>query len=204
MSKEKTKKESILEFKPHSILDKIDSKFFIEIDDLTHQAYIKSGNYYENYYALSSYYQPKSILEIGVRYGYSLGSMISASESIERVTGIDNDEYIFGALDKAKENIKKYINSNVELNFSLQDSHEIENLEYHDIIHIDGDHSYEGKLNDLKLTINSCGIVIIDDYLEFSDVNKSTNDFISYNKDLIKNTYVLDNHTRGTMIIEYK
>ena len=197
-------KEKVLNLTPQSILDKIDSNFFIEIDEKQHQSYIKSGNYYENYYALSSYYQPKSILEIGVRYGYSLGSMISASKVIEKITGIDNDEYIFGALDKAKENIKKYINSNVELNFSLQNSHDIEKLEYHDIIHIDGDHSYDGKLKDLKLTIGACKIVIIDDYLEFGDVNKSTNDFISYNKDLIENTYVLDNHPRGTMIIEYK
>ena len=90
------------------------------------------------------------------------------------------------------------------MNFSLQNSHDIEKLEYHDIIHIDGDHSYDGKLKDLKLTIGACKIVIIDDYLEFDDVNKSTNDFISYNKDLIENTYVLDNHPRGTMIIEYK
>jgi predicted O-methyltransferase YrrM len=197
-------KEKVLNLTPSSILDKVDSKFFIEIEQEQHQSYIKSGNYYENYYALSSYYQPKSILEIGVRYGYSLGSMISASNVIEKVTGIDNDEYSLGSLEVAKDNIKKYINSNVELNFSLQDSHKIKKLEYHDIIHIDGDHSYDGKLQDLKLTIDACKVVIIDDYLEFSDVNKSTNDFISYNKDLIENTYVLDNHPRGTMIIEYK
>ncbi len=197
-------KEKVLNLIPSSILDKVDSKFFIEIEQEQHQSYIKSGNYYENYYALSSYYQPKSILEIGVRYGYSLGSMISASNVIEKVTGIDNDEYSLGSLDIAKDNIKKYINSNIELNFSLQDSHKIEKLEYHDMIHIDGDHSYDGKLQDLKLTINACKVVIIDDYLEFVDVNKSTNDFISYNKDIIKDTYILDNHPRGTMIIEYK
>ena len=197
-------KEKILNLIPSSILDKVDNQFFIEIDQEQHKSYIKSGNYYENYYALSSYYQPKSILEIGVRYGYSLGSMISASNAIEKVTGIDNDEYSLGSLEIAKDNIKKYINSDIELDFSLQDSHKIEKLEYHDIIHIDGDHSYDGKLKDLKLTIGACKIVIIDDYLEFDDVNKSTNDFISYNKDLIENTYVLDNHSRGTMIIEYK
>jgi hypothetical protein len=157
-------KEHILNLTPNSILDKIDRDFFIEIDEEEHQSYIKSGNYYENYYALSSYYQPKSILEIGVRYGYSLGTMISASKSIEKVTGIDNDEYILGALDKAKENIKKYINSDVELNFSLQNSHDIKKLDYHDVIHIDGDHSYDGKLKDLKLTIDACKVVIIDDF----------------------------------------
>lgn len=197
-------KEKILNLIPSSILDKVDNQFFIEIDQEQHKSYIKSGNYYENYYALSSYYQPKSILEIGVRYGYSLGSMISASNVIEKVTGIDNDEYSLGSLEIAKDNIKKYINSDVELNFSLQDSHKIDKLEYHDMIHIDGDHSYDGKLQDLKLTINACKVVIIDDYLEFVDVNKSTNDFISYNKDIIKDTYILDNHPRGTMIIEYK
>ena len=122
-------KEKVLNLTPSSILDKVDSKFFIEIEQEQHQSYIKSGNYYENYYALSSYYQPKSILEIGVRYGYSLGSIISASNVIEKVTGIDNDEYSLGSLEVAKDNIKKYINSNVELNFSLQDSHKIKKLE---------------------------------------------------------------------------
>ena len=130
--------------------------------------------------------------------------MISASNIIKKVTGIDNDEYSLGSLEVAKNNIKKYINSNIELNFSLQDSHKIEKLEYHDMIHIDGDHSYDGKLQDLKLTIGACKVVIIDDYLQFSEVNRSTNTFISYNKDIIENTYVLDNHIRGTMIIEYK
>jgi predicted O-methyltransferase YrrM len=197
-------KEKILNLTPLSILDKINSDFFIEIDQEEHKSYIKSGNYYENYYALASYYQPKSILEIGVRYGYSLGTMISASNIIKKVTGIDNDEYSLGSLEVAKNNIKKYINSNIELNFSLQDSHKIEKLEYHDMIHIDGDHSYDGKLQDLKLTIGACKVVIIDDYLQFSEVNRSTNTFISYNKDIIENTYVLDNHIRGTMIIEYK
>ena len=61
-------KEKILNLIPSSILDKVDNQFFIEIDQEQHKSYIKSGNYYENYYALSSYYQPKSILEIGVRY----------------------------------------------------------------------------------------------------------------------------------------
>lgn len=127
-------KENILNLMPSSILDKVDSQFFIEINQEQHKSYIKSGNYYENYYALSSYYQPKSILEIGVRYGYSLGSMISASNVIEKVTGIDNDEYSLGSLEIAKDNIKKYINSDIELNFSLQDSHKIEKLEYHDMM----------------------------------------------------------------------
>jgi predicted O-methyltransferase YrrM len=199
-----TTKEDILKIRPKSIIDLVNREFFIEVNEPNHESYILSGNYYENYYALSNFYQPESILEIGVRFGYSLGTMISASQKIKKVTGIDNDEYNKDSLGVAKENILKYINSDIDVNFLLLDSHHLSSLPYHDLIHVDGDHSYDGKIKDLKLTIGSCKVVIVDDYLHFSEVNKSTNDFISQNYEIINNTYVLDDHIRGTMIIEYK
>jgi predicted O-methyltransferase YrrM len=199
-------KEEIEKLKPNSIHDIITPNFFFELGT-GHDEYLKSGRYYEYYYAISKYYQPKSILEIGVRYGYSLGSMIKGSDNIQKVLGLDIDAYEKNSLKIAEENIKTNINPNIEYEFLLKSSHEFSELpDFYDIIHIDGDHSYEGKVQDLNLTIGHCKVVIVDDYNNdyFLDVIKNaTNNFVEKNKEYIKNTYFLDS-ARGTFIIEMK
>ncbi len=121
-------KTDILQLKPNSIFEKINPNFFFELNSF-HDEYLKSGIYYEYYYAISKYYQPKSILEIGVRYGYSLGCLIKGSEKIESVIGIDCDSYEKNSLSIAEKNIKKYINNNLNFEFINQDSHTIKKIE---------------------------------------------------------------------------
>jgi len=196
-------KNEILKLKPTSIYDVIDESFFFEKDDPNHREYLTGGNYYEIYYAISKYFNPKSILEIGVRFGYSLFTMISASDFIERAVGYDIDEYEKDGLEKAKKEIETRLKPGVELSLELKDSQSISELDsFYDIIHIDGDHSYGGKVHDLNLTIGKSSVVIVDDYYHVPAVKKSVDEFIAINAKLIKETTLIDS-IRGTFIIVY-
>lgn len=193
----------ILKLKPASIFDIIDKSFFFELGT-HHDEYLKCGNYYEIYYAIAKYYAPKSILEIGVRYGYSLASMISgAASSIKRVVGYDIDQYEKNSISIAEENVKKYLSGiDIEYSFELKNSQNITSLNgQYDVTHIDGDHSYYGKLHDLNLALRHSKIIIVDDYTHLEDVRRAVVDWTSANKDYIKNTYLIDS-IRGTFIIE--
>jgi predicted O-methyltransferase YrrM len=195
-------KNLILELKPKSIFDVVKPEFFLELGT-THDEYLKSNNYYEYYYAISKHYQPKKILEIGVRYGYSLGVMVSGSNNIEKVVGIDCDDYEKNSLNVAEENIKKYIKTSLEYTFLNVDSHTITKFDdFYDLIHIDGDHSYEGKIKDLNLLKNSCKVAIVDDYNFLPQVRKAADEWVLNNSEIIKSYYILES-IRGTLIIEF-
>lgn len=195
-------KDLILSLKPDSIFDVVPSEFFLELGS-THDEYLKSNNYYEYYYAISKHYQPEKILEIGVRYGYSLGVMINGSNVVKKVVGIDCDDYVKNSLSVAEENIKKHIKPNLDYTFLNIDSHTISKFDdTYDLIHIDGDHSYDGKIKDLDLLKNACKVAIIDDYNFLPAVRKAADDWMNENKNLIKSSYILDS-IRGTLVIEF-
>jgi predicted O-methyltransferase YrrM len=196
--------EEILSLKPESIFKVVDDSIFIEKNDARHNDYMHCGNYYEIYYAISKYYQPKSILEIGVRYGYSLYSMMAAADNLNYVRGYDIDEYDSGSIEEANKNISKVISDDIDFKIEFNDSQKISELsQSYDLIHIDGDHSYGGKIHDLNLTKGKCKVLIIDDYNHIGEVKNATNKFIEENSELISKHFSIGS-MRGTYIVEYK
>ena len=195
--------EEILSLKPDYIFDVVNNDVFIEKDDPSHNDYMHCKNYYEIYYAIAKHYQPESILEIGVRYGYSLYSMMAACDNLNYVRGYDIDEYDKGSVEKANQNISSVISKDIDFKVEDRDSQKIEELDrFYDLIHIDGDHSYNGKINDLNLTKGKCKILVIDDYNHIGDVKSATNTFVSENETTIKNKFEIGS-MRGTYIIEF-
>jgi cephalosporin hydroxylase len=194
----------ILNLKPDYIFDVegVNHSVFIEKDCSGHD-YITCRNYYEIYYAIAKHYQPESILEIGVRYGYSLYSMMVASERLNYVRGYDNDNYNADSVERANANISAVISEKIDFKVENLDTQNIDKLDrFYDLIHIDGDHSYEGKVHDLNLIKGSCKILIVDDYNNFDSVKNATNDFVNQNEDIIKNKFLI-NSLRGSYIIEF-
>lgn len=194
----------ILSLKPNYIFDVVDSSVFIEKDDPRHNDYMHCKNYYEIYYAIAKYYQPKSILEIGVRYGYSLYSMIAACENLEYVRGYDIDEYDKDSIEVANKNISNVISKEIDFKIENKNTQTSKKLrKKYDLIHVDGDHSYNGKLHDLELVKNNCKVLIIDDYNHIRDVKSAVDKFVPENEDIIEKNFLIGS-MRGTYIIEFK
>lgn len=123
---------------------------------------------------------PAFICEIGVRAGYSAFAMLSAAPEAYYV-GIDADAgthgHIRGGLLHAQAILKRYPNAALW----IVDSQELDSLPPGiDLLHIDGDHSYEGCLSDLSLGWRSgVGHMLVDDVDYIPDVRRAVDDWLA-------------------------
>lgn len=147
------------------------------------------------YWAYASYFKPDSILEIGVRHGYSLLSMALGNSSHLPIFTTKKGEinyiykipYILGidtGLEAGFHNVQKWESEYGLLGLHLYEgsSHEIQNFNVaFDLIHIDGDHTRESCANDLNLcwaALDKGGVLIIDDYIAISTVREAVDNFL--------------------------
>jgi len=130
-------------------------------------------NHYPLIYGLSKFLQPGSYLEIGTRYGYSLVSIyLGAKNSLGLITSIDLEEYENKSQNYAKENILSAGYSG-KYEFLTGSSHDPKIKEkvrgkLYDLVCVDGDHSYEGALDDIISYWNNVRpgkFMIVDDVL---------------------------------------
>lgn len=149
-------------------------------DETLGDDWLLSAEYYPYYYRLYQYLSRNlsrvRYLEIGVRTGYSGVVMAKASASKPVFyTGVDPNLYLPDGLEKAASTFCMLQNEGHNLNFFLLEGYSgssaVQNsLRYSgpfDIIHIDGEHSYFGKLYDLWIArnlIEKGGFVLVDDY----------------------------------------
>lgn len=125
-------------------------------------------------------YKPKTILEIGTRYGYSFCAMLDTVDTIEHAVSIDmENESDYGgtpgAFLKAQKNLRKLKNSgrwpNLQtLKFVNCNTQKVNQLDIKfpaiDLAYVDGDHSFVGCLHDLNLVLplmSPNGIILVDD-----------------------------------------
>lgn len=226
--------EKIAALKPNRILDVLPADVF------SHDAgepegkhfTLHDGNCYEWYWALGRYYKPRSVLEIGVRYGYSVVSICAgAGKQVRLVILMDNEEYVAGSLDVALSNVKttevcyyvyaNRVNSQSVCRLPAGVHHEnmggvpvgvqsffplqSEGGQFfgYEMVSIDGDHSYAGTLHDLNLTLNVSRVVVVDDYHFLGDVRRAVDHFVAEHSDVIAERFVIPSF-RGTAVIEYK
>jgi predicted O-methyltransferase YrrM len=192
--------EEINSVKPNSIFDVANKLVFFEEDDEGHADYINSGNHYEYFYAISKYYNPDSILEIGTRHGYSLYSLLLGSTTLTKVVGYDvEEEYV----SSTKENLDSFIPDDVSFTVENLNTQELENLDdsYY-LIHIDGDTTFEGRYHDLELTKGKARVVLVSDFFSERSGRDAAQRFVYDNRHIIKKTHVIES-LRGLYIIEY-
>jgi predicted O-methyltransferase YrrM len=134
---------------------------------------------------LIKYFNPKTILEIGVDEGCSFGVMLEATTSNSQLTGVDIrlDRTLF---DSIYNNTHHVLDKNITLlRMSSLDFTDTNNK--YDFINVDGDHNmptvYHDLVNASKL-INQSGIIMIDDYA-YEGVNTAIDQFLTLGTDFV-------------------
>jgi cephalosporin hydroxylase len=105
-------------------------------------------------------YKPRRVIEIGTRCGYSLLTFAHASPGARYLCidgAMDADSYDCLA------HWRKIVGlHSIDADLVVVDSHAIKSLPPADFAHVDGDHSYEGALADLRL-VAGCRVILADD-----------------------------------------
>jgi 2-polyprenyl-3-methyl-5-hydroxy-6-metoxy-1,4-benzoquinol methylase/predicted O-methyltransferase YrrM len=185
-------KYSVPSLEPLNIFQKIeniptestfDFRNFACPDDELAYLFDKWVDYYKGKYAICKAIQPKSILEVGVRYGYSAISFLSASEKASYL-GIDNDSNTFGGTIGALEWAKN-ITKNYSASFLLGDTQLMSSFpgDFYDLIHIDGQQDGDGTFHDLEMALEKGKYILVDGY------------FWS-NENMLASTYFLKKYNR--------
>jgi len=191
--------EDLFRNKPKSIHDIIPSEFFTKYDNWD---YVWSGNCFEWYYALSKIIQPKSFMEIGVRFGFSFLPTLLGSTNLEYALGWDLETY--GNNEAAKENIKKYYTGNCIWELQHIDSQQMSELpQFFDLVSIDGCHDYECKIHDLNIVSKNSLYTIIDDYDYHPQVRDAVTYWMKNNIEKIEWSLYIPSF-RGTQLIRFK
>jgi len=139
--------------------------------------YVLSRDYYEWYlsYAVHLRRQPKRILEIGLRYGYSAVAMMLGAlrrSGFVECWAFDDASYGVDPLDQVERIEAMFDPGKVGLVFRRQDTRRIDRLGgtagLFDIIHVDGFHASDAsaEARDLKLVaplLQPGGVIIVDD-----------------------------------------
>jgi hypothetical protein len=117
---------------------------------------------------------PKTIVEIGTRAGYSAWTMLNACPEASLI-GIDADFDNNGGFKGACDHARQINPDRFELR--IADSKSLQEVPFADMAYVDGDHSFEGCLSDLQLVERS-GIkrILVDD-TQFEDVRRAISHF---------------------------
>jgi SAM-dependent methyltransferase len=132
--------------------------------------------YYKMKWAISHQLKPASILEIGVRFGYSAAAFLHGHPEA-RYLGIDFDTDSYGGTKGAIKWAKK-ITRQFPADFIIGDSQAFDRLPggVYDLIHIDGQQDGDATFHDLELAIKQARYVLVDGYLwsplNFAAVNE--------------------------------
>lgn len=139
---------------------------------------------YQIKYDIALELNPQSILEIGVRAGYSAFSFLSACPTA-RYMGLDAENGKHGGqggpwIPWAVEILKPY-NAKVQ----IADTQKLRSLHPYgsfSFIHVDGDHTAPGCMHDLRMAFDVLlpgGAILVDDYKYIKSVKNAVDDFVS-------------------------
>lgn len=192
------------------IVDSFDSS------DYDFRAYTNAGDplsylfdewvdYYRMKWAIAKVIQPKRILEVGVRFGYSARAFLAASPDATLV-GIDIDSAEFGgqpgAVDWAQQSICKD-----GFNFIVHktDTATLKCFpgDVYDLIHVDGQQDGDGTFHDLDLALPQSRFILVDGYHWTRSNFLAVNEWVWLNKAAIHSACIIPGYA-GEMLIRTK
>ena len=153
-------------------------------DDPLKHLFDECVGYYKMKWAISHLLKPVSILEIGVRFGYSAAAFLHGHPEA-RYVGIDLDTDSYGRT-KGAINWAKKITRQFSADFIVADSQVFDQLPggVYNLVHIDGQQDGDSTLHDLELTIKQARYVLVDGYLSTSLNFAAVNEFLFRYRDL--------------------
>lgn len=160
-------------------------------------------DYYKLKFAICKAIEPKSILEIGVRYGYDAITFLNACPDASYL-GIDNNSDTFGgsigAIKWAKEITKGF---NVE--FLIANTQDLKEFpgDYFDLIHIDGQQDGDGTYRDLELALGKGYFILVDGYYWSKENMLSSTYFTEKYKAFIEYAIIIPGYA-GELLIKTK
>ena len=145
--------------------------------------YARSNNYYEWYFTYARQVRPRRVLEIGVRLGYSAIAMLLGYPGVGELVLFDDGSYGHSVQDAAK-NIRRAAGSVriVAHRLNTQAVRRLPATGKFDLIHVDGDHTYQGTIHDLGLVLpllSRRGVVVLDDVDHISRCRKAAREFVT-------------------------
>lgn len=129
------------------------------------------NRYYQYYAGLAELLGPKSVLELGVRLGYSLVAMVRGSGpaggNIEMIVGVDNECGIAGSQELARQNIEAAGHKGI-LSIVTRNVFEAPAAVsgHYDLVHVDADHSPDGTMFSIWYAwalVKPGGVLVVDD-----------------------------------------
>ncbi len=155
--------------------------------------------------AIASVLRPASILEIGVRFGYSAMAFLDGSPTSCYV-GIDADANTFGgykgALDWATQATTRL---GLRVEFVKADTQQMARLPggHYDLIHIDRRQDGDGTFHNLKLALAHAKYILVDGYFWSSSNLQAATSFLEKFRDLIEYAVVIPGYA-GELLIKVK
>ena len=151
----------------------------------------------------------KSLLEIGSLQGFSLITMLRGSRALQSITWIDSEEYIAESNRMCRENIDFYLQAyepgrtltrlkSFQSCADFLDSPRRDSRP--DLIHIDGEHTYDGKMRDLMLCYRlRPRYLMLDDFYHIPAVEKAIRDWAA---SMRLSFFVVDTFHRGLAVFD--
>jgi SAM-dependent methyltransferase len=142
-------------------------------------------DYYKLKWAIARVLKPASILEIGVRFGYSAAAFLHGHPAAHYV-GIDLDTDYYGGKQGAI-NWANKITQQFSTEFIVGDTQKMERFpgNIYDLIHVDGQQDGDSSFRDLELAIKQGRYVLLDGYLWTRENFFAASDFLTRYADLL-------------------
>lgn len=131
------------------------------------EPWMTAQNCYPLYTKVAGILRPQSILEIGAFEGHGLVSFLIGHQLVTHLSWVDNQSYLPDSNQRCCDNLLFALEKlNMTDKVGLYCDERLDGYLYHDLIHVDGDHSLAGCLLDLTWAYcQNPRYILVDDYL---------------------------------------